>query len=275
MARLVTRGCTGLDVKELQAALNFHVRSPATPLATDGIFGPLTDARVREFQKLSGITADGDVGPITIGALYRTLLVPIEADIVPRQPVGGRQGFAPAGPGRPEGPEPPPRVPFPPRVPPAPQSRMAASEGFELESKLTFNPLAKSGDSRFKLSFNLSLPWPAFLPKPLKLELEGSPPGIGKFEMDAKLKLPLEYQVNRRITLTPYFFAGAGVSQDHFKDLNLGAGAALKLKLLETRGGWTLGVEADGGMKFQFDPHAGKAEAKGFLDLMFMAGVRF
>jgi len=66
MARLLSRGSTGLDVSELQAGLNFHIRSPATPLKPDGIFGPKTDARVREFQRLSGITVDrpGVVGRV-------------------------------------------------------------------------------------------------------------------------------------------------------------------------------------------------------------------
>ena len=156
---------------------------------------------------------DGDAGPITVAALYRTLLVPVEADIIPRQ-LAVRHGAVPKGP-----------IP-PPRVPSAPQARAAASQGFELESKLTFNPLAKPGDggSRLKLSLNLSLPWPVFLPKPLKLELEGSPPGVGKFELDAKLKLPFEFKPTRRLELKPYFFTGFGVSQDHFKDLNAGGG---------------------------------------------------
>ncbi len=63
MARLLSRGATGLDVSELQAGLNFHIRSPATPLKPDGVFGPKTEARLREFQRLSGIKVDGLVGP--------------------------------------------------------------------------------------------------------------------------------------------------------------------------------------------------------------------
>jgi hypothetical protein len=280
MARLVTRGCTGLDVKELQAALNFHVRGPATPLATDGIFGPLTDARLRQFQRLAKVADDGDAGPITVGSLYRTLLVSVEADIIPRQSAAGRQSFAPGGSSVPEGPEPPPRVPVP-RLPPRPhatQVRRAFGEGFELETKLTFNPLAKPGvGERTKFSFKLALPWPAFLPKPLKLEVESSPPGADKFELDAKVKAPFEIKIGQRVELTPYFYAGAGMSQNHFKDLNAGAGASLKFRMLRNIFGTGLGLslEADGGAKFMYDHSSGKFEAKRYLDLMMLLDLQF
>jgi peptidoglycan hydrolase-like protein with peptidoglycan-binding domain len=54
-------------VKQLQAALNFKGASPA--LKADGIFGPLTLAAVKAFQKANGLAVDGIVGPITWGKL--------------------------------------------------------------------------------------------------------------------------------------------------------------------------------------------------------------
>lgn len=60
------RGSSGQAVQALQVALN--ERHPYH-LATDGIFGPLTESAVRAFQRHMGLTADGIVGPQTWGAL--------------------------------------------------------------------------------------------------------------------------------------------------------------------------------------------------------------
>jgi len=276
MGRLVTYGCTGLDVKELQAALNFHVRGPATPLETDGIFGPLTKARLKEFQRLAKITDDGDAGPITVGNLYRTLVVSIEAGIIRREPTNGRQGFLPDGA---EGPELPPTVPMPPPVSPrphAPQMRRAFGEGFEAATKLTFAPLEGHGE-RTKFSFTFGLPWPVILPKPVELELATSPPGADVLELDAKAKVPFELINTKRVELSPYFYVGAGMSQNHFKDVNAGGGASLKLKLFRNlfKRGLGLSFEADGGVKFQYDQPTGKFDAKGYLELMMLLEWQF
>src|SRR5665213_3243622 len=62
----ISQGATGDVVKRLQRALR---RTPDLGLALDGIFGPATEAVVKEFQQGSGLTVDGTVGPNTWNAL--------------------------------------------------------------------------------------------------------------------------------------------------------------------------------------------------------------
>jgi len=68
------RGSTGPNVVVLQTALNRIAQNyPAIPkLATvDGIFGSRTEATVRAFQQIFGLTSDGIVGPATWYAVVR------------------------------------------------------------------------------------------------------------------------------------------------------------------------------------------------------------
>jgi peptidoglycan hydrolase-like protein with peptidoglycan-binding domain len=68
------RGSTGPNVVVLQAALNRIAQSyPAIPKipAADGIFGPRTEATVRKFQQVFGLTEDGIVGRATWYAIVR------------------------------------------------------------------------------------------------------------------------------------------------------------------------------------------------------------
>ena len=61
-------GSTGPSVVVLQVSLNRIAQNyPAIPKisAVDGIFGPQTEAAVRAFQQIFGLTADGIVGPAT------------------------------------------------------------------------------------------------------------------------------------------------------------------------------------------------------------------
>ncbi len=65
---VLRRGSTGAPVKALQARLNRDY--PAySKLAVDGDYGPGTEAVVREFQRRSGLAADGIAGPATLGRL--------------------------------------------------------------------------------------------------------------------------------------------------------------------------------------------------------------
>ena len=62
----VSLGATGGAVRRLERALR---RTPNLSLVVDGVFGPLTDAAVKEFQQGAGLAVDGIVGPLTWDAL--------------------------------------------------------------------------------------------------------------------------------------------------------------------------------------------------------------
>jgi peptidoglycan hydrolase-like protein with peptidoglycan-binding domain len=59
-------GATGAAVRRLQRALR---RTPSLSLAVDGVFGPATEAAVKQFQGVAVLTPDGVVGPLTWQAL--------------------------------------------------------------------------------------------------------------------------------------------------------------------------------------------------------------
>jgi len=59
------KGSIGWLVKMLQEDLCLV----GYPVTVDGIFGPLTEAAVKDFQAKQGITVDGIVGPITWGKM--------------------------------------------------------------------------------------------------------------------------------------------------------------------------------------------------------------
>ena len=61
MPATIEKGATGDDVTLLQECLNRYGYS----VATDGNFGSITDAAVRRFQHVVGISVDGVVGPTT------------------------------------------------------------------------------------------------------------------------------------------------------------------------------------------------------------------
>ena len=112
MGRLIRQGSKGADVRAIQDVLNFHIRR-LTPLEVDGDFGPLTHARVVEFQKSNQLKPDGIVGPNTMGKLFEEEQLPITLVLLPRQ------ASTIGGPGR--GIQPPRLIPpltLPPLTPP-------------------------------------------------------------------------------------------------------------------------------------------------------------
>jgi len=69
---LTRQGSRGENVRIIQSYLNAIGRSfqSIPPLNADGIFGPLTDASVRAFQREFGLVPDGIVGPITWNKIF-------------------------------------------------------------------------------------------------------------------------------------------------------------------------------------------------------------
>lgn len=112
MGRLIRQGTKGADVRAIQDVLNFHIRRLA-PLEVDGDFGPLTHARVVEFQTSNKLKPDGIVGPNTMAKLFEEEQLPITLLLTPRQ--------TPTIGGPPRGIQPPRLIPpltLPPLTPP-------------------------------------------------------------------------------------------------------------------------------------------------------------
>ena len=90
-------GTRGENVRTMQRMLNGIARANPSigTLAEDGIFGPLTQAAVREFQRLFGLVQDGIIGRMTWYAIVE------------------EYNFLQGGTPPPPPPPPPPRPPFP------------------------------------------------------------------------------------------------------------------------------------------------------------------
>ena len=67
--RTLRPGSTGPLVAALQTRLRTQYPLYAQGLATDGVYGPKTEAAVREFQRRAGLVVDGIAGPITLARL--------------------------------------------------------------------------------------------------------------------------------------------------------------------------------------------------------------
>jgi N-acetyl-anhydromuramyl-L-alanine amidase AmpD len=79
-AVLLERGSSGELVAGVQRRLKHAYRAYAGNLAIDGVFGPATEAAVREFQRRTpGLDVDGVVGPLTAAALRLTVVPSAQA----------------------------------------------------------------------------------------------------------------------------------------------------------------------------------------------------
>ena len=71
-ARVLKRGCTGEDVRELQNAL-IKLGFSCGPDGADGEFGKATEKALIEFQTMAGVKADGIFGSLSLKALKAAL----------------------------------------------------------------------------------------------------------------------------------------------------------------------------------------------------------
>ena len=62
------------DINAAVTTLQYLLRAQGYDLAVDGIFGPLTDAAVRDFQGSRGLAVDGIVGPVT----WSTVIIQVQ-----------------------------------------------------------------------------------------------------------------------------------------------------------------------------------------------------
>lgn len=68
LGRILRRGLSGLDVRDVQGKLNVLGYYQGD---IDGVFGPMTETAVRNFQRDQGLSVDGIVGPQTYSALQQ------------------------------------------------------------------------------------------------------------------------------------------------------------------------------------------------------------
>lgn len=68
--RILRPGARGDDVAQLQQILRLAGHDPG---AIDGVFGPLTQAAIEDFQESVGVDVDGKIGPVTRSELQQVL----------------------------------------------------------------------------------------------------------------------------------------------------------------------------------------------------------
>jgi peptidoglycan hydrolase-like protein with peptidoglycan-binding domain len=104
MSRTLRVGCRGVDVAAVQDALNQIGANTVLPdqrtilalLVPDGVFGNKTYSRVKDFQQLNALAADGVVGPVTLARLQE-LLPAVQDGMSTSRPAGLVNDPAPSG----------------------------------------------------------------------------------------------------------------------------------------------------------------------------------
>lgn len=266
MDRLLSKGTSGQDVRALQDVLNFHIRR-LEPLQADGAFGPLTEARVREFQRVNGLKVDGLVGPKTFEKLYAATELPVSLLLMPslELPKFGQQ--------KPKfGIQPPQLIPplHWPGFPVPPPSPFTLGGGFKL-SPNTSTPLPSLLGPPNALGFKITVPTrldpedPAIRSRKAILEL------INDLPVDSKFKAFLIDQVPNPIQKISPPSAGFkwGLSPLFNpldpKGFGVKGNAQFMVRLTEGGNGvpnMTFGAWGDGKFFLNFETKAGEARPK-------------
>ncbi len=266
MARTLTRGMTGADVRALQDVLNYHIRR-GVPLVVDGIFGPKTEARAREFQSANALQPDGLVGPLTQALLYEVTELAIPLLFLPRLQLELPQpGAPPAG-------IPPPRLipplqwPGPPQVPPG---RFSFGPSFRL------SPNAVAGLPTFSspvnaLGFKLRVPTRRDPLDPSVRSYRNIIALIDNLPIDSRLRVFLTDKVPKPVTMISP--PGAGFDWglkplfNPFDPTNIGAAgnARFTVRVSEGRNGLpnvVIGAWGEGRVILDFSSRQGQARPR-------------
>ena len=263
--RKLAAGARGAEVRFAQSGLNFHL-SKLAPLAEDGIFGPKTDARVREFQRRAGLLIDGIIGRLTWLGLLRAgrLSGHVRLKSLNLPQLGGRP-FIPfvGGPlfrGRALTGAPPlgdvagdpPKSPSPSAVP--------SINLIGFGSSVQIQPLHDEEEHLLTLDIATLAKVDGESPLQLDLKAFAGQPFSAKWKFEAELKWdmlevplfgPLDFTLFSKVN---FDLGGASV--------DLGLGGGLSAKILKTTAGkevLTIGVEA--GPKMTIEPLEGKVKS--------------
>lgn len=237
---LLRKGASGIDVKQVQNALNFHLAAKLAPIRADSMFGPVTEGRVQEFQRRNRLTADGVVGPITRAKLFALALARVRVRL--RRTRGMARTAA--------------RTLVQRDGEPTTQSKQLIVDWGQTFS---FHPLADpaEGEHLFRTEMKLALKNSGDDEGILgRLTLDAVPatPTSSDWEFSAELEMPVVElptfgPLRGSLFLTPGF---------QLNPLAAGIGAGLKLGVAAV--GDRIGIFAQGDLKAQYDPGTGQGE---------------
>jgi hypothetical protein len=261
-------GCTGSDVRNIQQLLNYHLPKVLPSLSEDGQFGPKTDARVREFQRLNHISSDGVVGPNT-----RIHLLSLEQVSGPIRVTDTSQLVAAVG-----------HVPFRGGIGmpgfsrgttlPVRQQTVPKLGAIEFGGEATVSPWADGDDHVLSLHLMDALPRRdgSWRPDPEIKAFSGQP-------FSANWSFEAELKVERDLgKLGPFGLSGFGKGSLNLAkpSIDLGFGLGLDMRVLTNgHGDEVIGVSLQGGAKLTWEPPNGEIKLGPDAAASFKFGASF